>query len=55
MNLRDQIKFAIQEANGDMDKAAINVCKLLDEEVGLSSNGWFDNDPELLAILSDDD
>jgi hypothetical protein len=38
--LREQIQQAIQAAGGDVEKAAIDVCKVLENEVGLQGNGW---------------
>jgi hypothetical protein len=54
MFLRDKIEAAITAAQGDNKAAAMNVCVLLEQEVGLSGNGWFDGDEELFAVLADD-
>ena len=49
--LREKIAIKISESNGDANVASIEICKLLDYEVGLSGNGWFDNDPVMLEAL----
>jgi hypothetical protein len=52
MTLRkQQIEAAIASAAGDPAKAAVAVCKVLEDEIGLDGNGWWDNDPELRALL----
>jgi hypothetical protein len=51
MTLRDKIKTAIDSAKGDSDKAAIDVCRLLEDEIGLDGNGWFDDDEEMRELL----
>lgn len=51
MALRHKIAEVIKEAGGDADQAAIGVCRLLEDEIGLAGNGWFDNDEEILEIL----
>jgi hypothetical protein len=50
--LKEKIELKILESNGDSEGAAIEICLLLEDEVGLSGNGWFDNDQEFLNILS---
>lgn len=35
------------------EQAAFDILKLLDEQIGLSGNGWFDDDPEMEAFLSE--
>jgi hypothetical protein len=52
MTLRQKIAAAVKAANGDADQAAIAICQLLENEIGLSGNGWFDDDEELLEKLS---
>ena len=54
MTLRKQIEAAIASATGDAPKAAVEVCKVLEDEIGLEGNGWWDNDPELQALLFPD-
>lgn len=51
MTLREEIKKAIAEANGDTEKAAIAVCRVMENLVGLDGNGWFDDDPEMQELL----
>lgn len=51
MGLRQEIEQKIAEANGDPEKAAIAVCLLLEDELDLSGNGWFDEDHEFQEIL----
>lgn len=51
MTLRAQIETAIR-TSPDSSTAALAVCRLLDDELGLMGNGWFDDDAELLALLS---
>lgn len=48
MTLRSKIEAAIESAQGETAKAALEVCRLLELEIGLQGNGWFDDDPELL-------
>jgi len=35
------------------NQAAINICKLLDYELDLSGNGWFDNDEVMQEELNE--
>lgn len=51
MTLRQAIEKAIQDANGDAAKAAVAICRLLENTVGLEGNGWLDDDPEMQALL----
>lgn len=51
MTLRNKIAEVIKAADGDADQAAIEVCRLLEDEIGLAGNGWFDNDEEMLELL----
>ncbi|WP_219096278.1 hypothetical protein [Pseudomonas sp. UMAB-40] len=51
MFLRDKIEAAITAAQGDNKEAAMNVCVLLNQEMELSGNGWFEGDDELGAVL----
>lgn len=52
MTLRDKIKKAI-EKSVDSEIASIEVCKILEDEIGLSGNGWFDDDDIMLDILDE--
>jgi hypothetical protein len=51
MFLREKIEAAISAAQGNNKEAALNVCVLLEQEMDLSGNGWFDGDEELVAVL----
>lgn len=57
MTLRATIQNIIEQHGSDPHKAAIEVLRELDDRLDLSGNGWFDEDPELIAALglSDDD
>ncbi|MBU4610315.1 hypothetical protein IMZ29_07105 [Achromobacter sp. GG226] len=50
--LRKKIEIVIQRAAGNAQLAAVEVCALLEEEVGLSGNGWFEGDDVMTARLS---
>jgi hypothetical protein len=50
--LREIIQAAIESANGDTTKAAIAVCVAIDDEIGLSGNGWFDGDEVVEDAIS---
>jgi hypothetical protein len=49
--LREIIQKAIESGNGDAAKAAIAVCVVLEDEIGLAGNGWFDGDDVLEDAL----
>lgn len=51
--LRRQIEAAIRAAKGDVGKAAINVCALLEDVFDFGEEGHFDDDAELIEILLD--
>lgn len=51
LTFREKISSAINDAGGDADKAAIAICELLEEEIGLHGNGWFDDDPVILGKI----
>lgn len=54
MTLRQDIEKAVQTAGGDAQtsaKAAIAICTLLENHIGLLGNGWFDDDDEMHALL----
>lgn len=55
MTLREKIEGTIRSTGGNTEQAAIAVCRLLEDEIGLAGNGWFDNDEEMLALLNDED
>lgn len=55
MALRHKIAEVIKNAGSDADQAAIEVCRLLEDEIGLAGNGWFDNDEEMLQLLEQED
>ena len=48
--MRADIQKIIEE-NGDPEATALKIVKYLDDELGLSGNGWFDNDPKALEYL----
>lgn len=49
-SLREQVQRAIAGAPST-EQAAIAVCVLLDEHIGLSGNGWFDDDEIVLGAI----
>ncbi len=51
MTLRKKIAQAITHANGNADQAAIAICRILEDDIGLAGNGWFDDDPEMYTLL----
>lgn len=51
LTLREKIQKVIDTHQGNSEKAAIAVCELLEDEIGLAGNGWFDNDKKLLEHL----
>lgn len=51
MNLRTKIQEKIAASNGDNETAVIEICKLLENKLGLSGNGWFDDDQVMLDAL----
>ena len=53
VTLRDKIKQAIEQSN-DSEIASIKVCQMLEDEIGLSGNGWFDDDETMLNILDEE-
>jgi hypothetical protein len=54
MNLRQKIKRLIDESPS-YDDASKLICVMLSDELELSGNGWFEDDPELEALLEDSD
>lgn len=54
MTLRKKIEEIITKEQ-DHKKAAIEICKFLDDEIGLSGNGWFDDDQTMCDILSEEE
>ena len=49
--LREKIKAAIELHPANAELAAIEVCKMLDDRLSLSGNGWFDDDQIMLKEL----
>ncbi len=49
--LRAMVKHSFESAH-DPDDAALRICVAIDAELGLSGNGWFDDDPAVLAAGS---
>tara|TARA_B100000700_G_scaffold68939_1_gene76362 strand:+ start:36893 stop:37051 length:159 start_codon:yes stop_codon:yes gene_type:complete len=52
MTLREKIKKQIKNEENS-NQAAINICKLLDYELDLIGNGWFDNDEVMQEELNE--
>ena len=52
--LRADIKRLIDAAENS-DEAAKLICQHLENELELSGNGWFDNDPVLEPLFSETD
>jgi hypothetical protein len=52
MTLRAKIEKEVAAGGGDYRQAAIRVCRLLENEIGLAGNGWFDDDEELQRLLA---
>lgn len=48
--LRKRIEETLR-GESDPEKAALAVCLLLDNEIGLYGNGWFDGDADLLEVI----
>ena len=46
--LRAMVKHSFESAH-DPDDAALRICVAIDAELGLSGNGWFDDDPAVLV------
>lgn len=53
ITIREKIEQKILASNGNTKKAAIDICVLLDEEIGLVGNGWFDDDKEIHDLICD--
>lgn len=49
--LRALVKHSFESAH-DPDDAALRICLAINAELGLSGNGWFDDDPAVLAAGS---
>jgi len=49
--LRKQIERVIREYSADPAKAALAVCVILDGNLGLSEDGYFDGDEAVLEAL----
>lgn len=50
--LREDIKAIIELRQADPEQGAIEICKLLEDRIGLAGNGWFDNDPVMMQALN---
>jgi hypothetical protein len=50
--LRRMIEEAIKAAEGDERQASINVCTILQDEYDFGEEGYFDDDPELISVLT---
>ncbi|MGS0621233.1 hypothetical protein [Xanthomonas oryzae] len=55
MTLREKIVAAIEAAKGDSEQAGMAVCRLLEDEIGLAGNGWFDDDDVLRSEFFEQD
>jgi hypothetical protein len=53
-SLRERIEVVIAASPNDASKAALDVCVLLEDAIGLQGNGWFDDDEVTLAALNDE-
>lgn len=53
MKLRKEIENTIREAREDRANAALAICVLLEEKLGLSERGWFDDDPLALQTINE--
>ncbi|OWP50537.1 hypothetical protein [Pseudomonas nitroreducens] len=53
MKLRKEIEKTIREAREDRANAALAICVLLEEKLGLSQTGWFDDDPLALQAIAE--
>lgn len=52
--LREKVQKALEEAGvpvGILEKAGIAACTVIEDEVGLAGNGWFDDDKVMLEAL----
>lgn len=52
--LREKIKDIVEEEK-DPEQASLKICKLLEEELDLSGNGWFDGDEKLSSFINNQD
>ncbi|MGV8842683.1 MAG: hypothetical protein ACOH2I_05460 [Pseudomonas sp.] len=50
--LRKQIEAIIREFHDDPEQAALAVCVILDGNLGLSEDGWFDDDETVLNAIN---
>lgn len=50
--LRFKIEAVITGRPGDAGAAALAICVLLENEIGLAGNGWFDDDDAVLAAIA---
>lgn len=52
--LREQIELAIRKHASDPAAAAVAVCVVLENEIGLAGNGWFDGDNEVIKAIEEE-
>jgi hypothetical protein len=52
--LREKIKRLIEAASNTED-ASMLICQFLEDELELSGNGWFEDDPVLEPLFSESD
>lgn len=55
MKLRAQIVELIKKNEGNIEKAGIDICLFLEDQLDLDGNGWFDDDHEFQEVLLERD
>lgn len=51
--LRQKIEAILRSSAGNCELAAVEVCVLMEDEIGLHGNGWFDGDDVMERRLTD--
>ena len=54
LNLRQKIKRLIDESQSNDDASKL-ICVMINDELELEGNGWFEDDPELEALFENSD
>jgi hypothetical protein len=54
MTLRQKIQQIIDEGQSS-DDSSKQICIMLNDELSLDGNGWFEDDPELKVLFEDSD
>jgi hypothetical protein len=54
MTLRQKIQQIIDEGQSS-DDSSKQICIMLNDELSLDGNGWFEDDPELEALFENSD